>query len=285
MTSGDDGTSIPGVSVVVKGSTLGTITDMDGKFTLKVPQGAKTLSVTFVGMSATEVALTSASNYKVVMQSESVSVDEVVVTALGITRAKKSLGYAVQDVKSAELTKSAQSNVISSLNGKVAGVQINQAGGQIGASSRIVIRGNSSFGDNQPLIVVDGIPYGNNSTTANAVDYGSGLYDINPEDIESVSVLKGGSAALYGMRAGHGVILITTKSGKNKQKVFLSLMTEILILTRYTAYRGCKISMARVTWAMNLSIKQLKAMDSKVHTSNLQKEIMTRDMDLAIWMV
>ncbi|MEK7718635.1 MAG: SusC/RagA family TonB-linked outer membrane protein [Bacteroidota bacterium] len=218
VTSGDDGTSIPGVSVVVKGSTLGTITDMDGKFTLKVPQGAKTLSVTFVGMSATEVALTSASNYKVVMQSESVSVDEVVVTALGITRAKKSLGYAVQDVKSAELTKSAQSNVISSLNGKVAGVQINQAGGQIGASSRIVIRGNSSFGDNQPLIVVDGIPYGNNSTTANAVDYGSGLYDINPEDIESVSVLKGGSAALYGMRAGHGVILITTKSGKNKQK-------------------------------------------------------------------
>jgi TonB-linked SusC/RagA family outer membrane protein len=218
VTSADDGGSIPGVSVSVRGTTLGTITDMDGMYRLKVPQDAKTLVFTFVGMASQEVAIGSQTTINVKLVSENIAVDEVVVTALGITREKKSLGYAVQDVKSDELTKSAQSNVISSLNGKVAGVQISQAGGQIGASSRVVIRGNSSFGDNQPLIVVDGIPVSNNQQMQNAVDFGSGLYDINPEDIESVSVLKGGSAALYGMRAGHGVILITTKSGKSKQK-------------------------------------------------------------------
>lgn len=141
------------------------------------------------------------------------------------------MGYAVQDVKSDELNKAGQRNVTGALAGKVAGVQINATGGQVGASSRIVIRGNSSFGDNQPLIVVDGVPIANDQYTAmdqsdeskvsapkGTVDYGSGLNDINPEDIESVSILKGGSAALYGMRAGKGVILITTKSGKRKEK-------------------------------------------------------------------
>lgn len=218
VTSADDGGAIPGVSVSVKGTTLGTITDMDGMFRLKVPQDAKTLMFTFVGMTTQEVVIGNQNILNVKLASENIAVDEVVVTALGITREKKSLGSAVQDVKGEQLTQSAQSNVISSLNGKVAGVQINQAGGQIGASSRIVIRGNSSFGDNQPLIVVDGIPISNSGLTQNNVDFGSGLYDINPEDIESVSVLKGGSAALYGMRAGHGVILVTTKSGKSKQK-------------------------------------------------------------------
>lgn len=219
VTSSEDGAPIPGVSVVVKGTTLGTVTDMNGAFTLRIPANAEALMFSFVGMNGLEVPVGNQTSFKILMYPATFGVDEVVVTALGISREKKSLGYAVQDVKSDELVKSGTPNVISSLAGKVAGMQVNQAGGQIGASSRIVVRGNSSLGDNQPLVVVDGIPIANNSITANAVDYGSGLYDINPQDIESVSVLKGGAAAaLYGMRAGHGVILITTKSGSGRAK-------------------------------------------------------------------
>ena len=219
VTSNEDNQSIPGVSVSVKGTTLGTITNIDGGFELTVPQDAKTLVFSFVGMKNYEVEIGSQSTFNIKMETDVFGIDEVVVTALGISREKKSLGYASQDVKSDELTVAASPDAISALQGKVAGVQITQAGGQIGASSRIVIRGNSSFGNNQPLIVVDGVPYSNANATANAVDYGSGLYDINPENIESISVLKGGAAAaLYGMRAGNGVILITTKTGKSKAK-------------------------------------------------------------------
>ncbi len=235
VTSAEDEGGIPGVSVSVKGTTLGTITDMDGVFRLKVPQGAKVLKFSFVGMATQEVSIGTQSTFKVAMTSENISVDEVVVTGLGISREKKSLGYAVQDVKSDEITKGGQMNLTSSLSGKVAGVQVNQFGGAVGASSRISIRGNSSFGtDQQPLIVVDGVPISNSSTrsgdnTYNGVDYGSGLNDINPQDIESVTVLKGGSAAIYGMRAGKGVILITTKSGKGKEGVTVSYDGDVTI--------------------------------------------------------
>ena len=219
VTSGEDGSPIPGVSVIVKGTTLGTVTDMEGRYRLQVPVDAQNLNFSFVGMATQEIAIAGRSTISVVLQPQAIGVDEVVVTALGISREKKSLGYAVQDVKSDELVRAATPNVISSLAGKVAGVQITNSGGQIGASSRIVIRGNSSFGDNQPLIVVDGIPISNSASMQNSVDYGSGLYDINPQDIESVSVLKGGAAAaLYGMRAGNGVILITTKTGSGRTK-------------------------------------------------------------------
>ncbi len=228
VASGADGSFIPGASVVVKGTSLGTVTDVDGKFVLKVPQSAKVLVISFVGMVSTEIPITSAANYDIKLKSDNVSVDEVVVTALGISREKKSLGYAVQNVKSDELTQSGQMSMTSSLSGKVAGVQINQFGGQVGASSRISIRGNSSFSsDQQPLIVVDGVPIANDTkrsgdNTYSGVDYGSGMNDINPEDIETVTVLKGGSAAIYGMLAGNGVILITTKSGKGKNGVTVS---------------------------------------------------------------
>lgn len=209
---------IPGVSVSVKGTTLGTVTNIDGLYSLKVPQDAQSLVFSFVGMKTEEVAITG-TTVDVVLDPQTIGVDEVVVTALGISREKKSLGYGVQDVESEELTRAASPNVLGALSGKVAGVQINQTGGQVGSSSRIVIRGNSSFGDNQPLIVVDGIPISNANHVAGDVDYGSGLNDINPQDIENISVLKGGAAAaLYGMRAGHGVILITTKSGKGAAK-------------------------------------------------------------------
>jgi TonB-linked SusC/RagA family outer membrane protein len=219
VTSAEDNLAIPGVSVSVKGTTLGTITNADGSFELTIPQDAQTLIFSFIGMKNYEVAVGNQTTFSVKMETDVFGIDEVVITALGISREKKSLGYASQDVKSEELMQAAAPDAISALQGKVAGVQITQSGGQVGASSRIVIRGNSSFGNNQPLIVVDGIPYTNGNTVNNGVDFGSGLYDINPQNIESVTVLKGGAAAaLYGMRAGNGVILITTKAGKSKTK-------------------------------------------------------------------
>lgn len=235
VVSMDDGATVPGASVSVKGTTLGTITDLDGMYRLKVPQEAKTLVFTFVGMKTQEVAINNQSVINIKLSPDNIAVDEVVVTGLGISREKKSLAYAVQDVKSEEITKAGQMNLTSSLSGKVAGVQVNQFGGAVGASSRISIRGNSSLtADQQPLIVVDGVPISNSSNrsgdnTYNGVDYGSGLNDINPEDIESVTVLKGGSAAIYGMLAGKGVILITTKSGKGKEGVTVSYDGDITI--------------------------------------------------------
>ena len=225
VVSEEDGLPIVGASILVKGTTIGSISDLDGKFVMaNVPASAKSLIVSYIGMKKAEVAIKP--TLKIVLAPDAQVVSEVVVTAMGVSREKKSLGYAVQEVKSEDLTKVGQMNVANSLSGKIAGVQISSTGGAVGASSRIVIRGNSSFGSNEPLIVVDGVPIANDqySNTMNSdgkggsVDMGSGLYDINPDDIESVSVLKGGSAALYGMRAGKGVILITTKSGKGKDK-------------------------------------------------------------------
>ena len=227
VTAQEDGLPVVGASVLVVGTNLGSITDIDGKFSISnVPSTAKALRISYVGMIPQEVAIKSG-NVKVSLQSDAKALDEVVVTALGISREKKALGYSVQEVGAADLTKGGQLNVGSALSGKVAGLQVTQAGGAVGSSQRIVVRGNSSFGNNQPLIVVDGIPIINDQASSNArgnetnnnggsLDLGSGLNDINPDDIESISVLKGGSAALYGMRAGNGVILITTKSGKKK---------------------------------------------------------------------
>lgn len=226
VTSGDDGEPIIGATILVKGTNIGTITDLDGNFSLDVPEKNKILQISFVGMSMQEVAVKP--QIAVVLQADVRHLEEVVVTAMGLTREKKSLGYAIQEVGSEELTKAGQLNVTNALSGKVAGVQVNQFGGGVGASSRISIRGNSSLQkDQQPLIVVDGVPISNDTQrtgddTYNGVDYGSGLNDINPEDIESMTVLKGGSAALYGMRAGNGVILITTKSGKKSSGVVVS---------------------------------------------------------------
>lgn len=225
VVSGDDGEPVIGASVLVKGTQIGTITNIDGEFTIpNVPNAANTLLVSYVGLKTAEVTITSG-RMTISLQSDDKVLDEVVVTAMGISREKKSLGYAIQEVKADELTQAGSPSVTSSLSGKVAGVQVNTFGGSVGASSRIAIRGNGSLAyDQQPLIVVDGVPIANDTqrtgdNTYNGVDYGSGLNDINPEDIESISVLKGGSAALYGMRAGNGVILITTKSGKNANGV------------------------------------------------------------------
>jgi TonB-linked SusC/RagA family outer membrane protein len=217
VTSGDDGTSIPGVSVVVKGSTLGTITDMDGKFTLKVPQSAKALSVTFVGMSSAEVALTSASNYKVIMNAESVGVEEVIVTAMGIKRKPKEMGVATAKVDNQELTNAGASNVMNGMAAKVSGLQINTINNGVNPETKITLRGNRHFlASNQALVVLDGVPV--------SATY---LNSINPNDIADVNILKGASAAaLYGNDASNGVMIVTTKKGdKGKLTVKVSNIT------------------------------------------------------------
>ena len=224
--SAEDSSPVPGAGVIVNGTTLGTVTGADGAFSLNVPADAKTLIVSCLGMKTQEVD--AQDGIVVVLENDFNALNEVVVTAMGITREKKALGYAIQEVKSDELMAAGAPSVTSALNGKIAGVQINTFGGSVGASSRISVRGNSSLSANQqPLIVVDGVPISNDTqrtgdNTYQGVDFGSGLSDINPEDIESISVLKGGSAALYGMRAGNGVILITTKTGKRSSGMEIS---------------------------------------------------------------
>ncbi len=229
VTSNEDDQPIPGVSVSVKGTTLGTITNMEGQFELTIPNDSKALVFSFIGMKNYEMEVGNQSNFNVKMETDVFGIDEVVVTALGVSREKKSLGYAVQDVKGEELNRAKENNVINSLSGKVAGVQITNSSGAVGASTRIIIRGASSLGGNQqPLFIVDGVPISNtefSSGTVNGnggVNRGNGAGDINPDDIENVTVLKGpNAAALYGSQAANGAILITTKagslSGRNKQ--------------------------------------------------------------------
>ena len=234
ITSSEDGSSLPGVNVVVKGTTNGTVTDIDGSFRLTVPQEGGTLVFSFIGLESQEVEIGTRSVVDVQMSSDIKQLGEVVVTALCISREKRSLGYSVQELQGDDVAAVKTGNVVSSLGGKVAGVQVTSNTGTVGGSSRIVIRGiNSISGNNQPLFVVDGTPIdnGNFNTVGTqqgggGIDYGNAVADINPEDIESVSVLKGASAAaLYGSRAANGVILITTKTGKNRKGVGISFTT------------------------------------------------------------
>lgn len=210
---------LPGVTVLVKGTTVGTATSSDGSYTINVPEGQNTLVFSYIGYTTTEKAIGNASTVNVNLAIDSKQLDEVVVTALGIEREKKALGYAIQEVKGETVNQARETNVVNALSGKVAGVQVVNSSGAVGSSSRITLRGNNSLtGDNQPLFVVDGIPIDNRSNDNSGyggVDYGNAAADINPNDIASVSVLKGANAAaLYGYRAANGVILITTKSGK-----------------------------------------------------------------------
>ncbi len=220
VTSSQDGSTIPGASVFVKGTTLGTVTGNDGKFTLRIPESAKTLVVSFIGMTSAEVPVTSANNYKIVLKFTPVEIGEVVVTAMGIKRSERSLGYTAAKVTNDDITITGNSSMMNALQGKIAGVNISSASGAPGASSRVVLRGISSLGGaNQPLYVVDGVPINNSmpgsSTEINGgLDFGNRANDINPNDIQEITVLKGGSgSALYGSRAANGVILIVTKKG------------------------------------------------------------------------
>ncbi|MDR0864144.1 MAG: SusC/RagA family TonB-linked outer membrane protein [Candidatus Symbiothrix sp.] len=221
----DDLGPVIGASVQVKGTTKGTVTNTDGTFTLSGVNAGEVIQVSYIGYLTQEVVYNgqSALNFKLVEDAQ--ALDEVVVTALGIKREKKALGYAMEELKGDALLETRELNVTNALAGKVAGLQVIKGAGT-GASSKIILRGNNSLtGNNQPLIVVDGVPV-NNFTSGGGdmwgnfegTDYGNGLADINPEDIESMSVLKGGAAAaLYGSRAGNGAILITTKSGRKTE--------------------------------------------------------------------
>ena len=216
---------VAGASVVIKGTTNGTMTDMDGNFTLDGVKNGDIIQISFIGYATQEIPYAGQASLSVHLEEDTQKLDEVVVTALGMKRDKKALGYAMQELKGDELLSSREPNLANSLSGKVSGLQIVRSSNGVGGSSKIVLRGNSSLtGSNQPLIVVDGTPMDNFTGGVDDVwgnsgaDMGNGLSDINPEDIESMTVLKGASAAaLYGSRAGNGVILITTKSGRKNE--------------------------------------------------------------------
>ena len=236
VTSADDGEPVIGASILVKGTTLGTITNEDGDFTIpNVPNSSKTLVVSFVGMISQDVAIHNGS-INVKLKSDAKALDEIVVTAMGIKRDRKALGYAAQDLKADELNTSGTTSLASAIQGKLTGVDIRQSSGAPGASSQVVIRGARSFdGNNQPLYVVDGMPINTSAdfSTGNSVtgaNYADRSIDINPEDIESINVLKGQAAsALYGIRASNGVIVITTKRGSssNMSKPTVTISTNL----------------------------------------------------------
>ncbi len=218
VTSAEDGSHLPGVTVMVKGTTTGVITDADGNYAISVTGVTVTLEFSFIGMQAQEIGVTAGRNtYNIVMEPDILGIDEVVITAFGMSRAKKTLGYSVQDIGSEQLSEVKPINMVNALSGKVAGVQITNASGAVGGASRIVIRGEGSFTNSQPLWVVDGTPFINfesDKGPMDGADFGNGALDIDPSNIESISVLKGANAAaIYGSRGANGVILVTTKRG------------------------------------------------------------------------
>lgn len=220
----DGSEPIIGATVKVKDAkNLGAVTDLDGHFTLRVKPGT-TLEVSYIGYKTLTVK--AHNGMTIVLEEDKKTLDEVVVTALGIKRERKALGYGVGEVKGDELKKAKETNVINSLAGKVAGLVVSQTAGGASGSTRVVLRGNTEMtGNNQPLYVIDGVPLDNtnfgSAGTSGGFDLGDGISSINPDDIESMSVLKGPAAsALYGSRASHGVILITTKKAdKDKMSV------------------------------------------------------------------
>lgn len=234
MVTDQNGLPLPGVNIVVLGTNNGTQTDFDGNYSINANQG-QTLLFTYLGQQDVRTSIGTRNVINVQMQEDAQALEEVVVTALGIERDPKSLAYSAPKVNSSELTSAQNNNAISALSGKVAGLKINSPSGNLDGSQRILIRGtNSITGENQPLFVIDGIPMDNsNFNTADAqrgaggVDFGSTINDIDPNSIESVTVLKGAAAALYGSRASNGVILITTKSGDSSKRLGITINTSV----------------------------------------------------------
>ncbi|WP_276371757.1 SusC/RagA family TonB-linked outer membrane protein [Chryseolinea sp. H1M3-3] len=220
VTQSSDGAALPGVSVVVKGTNTGTSTDADGKFTIGVPSDNATLVLSFIGFTTQEIPVGSQTTLDVSMSEDTQQLSEVVVTALGIQREAKSLSYAQQSVDGSDLVQARDINILNSLSGRAAGVDIKKSSSGPGGSTKIVLRGNKSMsGGSQPLFVIDGIPMANNTGTQpgmwGGTDRGDGMSQINPDDIESMTVLRGSNAAaLYGSQGANGVVVITTKKGK-----------------------------------------------------------------------
>ena len=247
----ESGDPLSYANVTVVGTNVGTASSEDGSYTLDLPSNlgagqSVTLTAGYIGYKSSEASVTleaqgNTQNFS--LEADVLGVEEVVVTALGISKSKKALGYSVQDVKSEELNMVEQDNVVNALSGKVAGVQVlGMAGGSLGGSAKIRLRGANGMSDTQPLWVVDGTPLDNTSFSSaySGRDYGNMANDVNMDDIASISVLKGASAsALYGSRAANGVILITTKKGTSKKKgmgLSYSLTTgqeDLLILPEY----------------------------------------------------
>ncbi|MDB5010117.1 MAG: hypothetical protein JWQ06_906 [Mucilaginibacter sp.] len=239
VTAKEDGLPIPGATVRVKGASTGIPTDINGKYTISAPNGA-TLVFSYVAYDTREVVLNGQSIVNVVLAQNNQQLNEVVVTALGINKSERSIGYSVSTVKGDELVKSSEPNIIEGLAAKATGVQVVSSSGTPGASSKILLRGPATFqGDNQPLIVIDGVPIDNSVNYINAGDnpYDNRLsgaqlsnraIDINPDDIESVSILKGpAAAALYGQAAGNGAIIYTTKRGKARKGLGVSFSSSV----------------------------------------------------------
>ncbi|GAB3899011.1 SusC/RagA family TonB-linked outer membrane protein [Larkinella knui] len=227
---GTDNSPIPGVNVLIKGSTVGTTSDINGRYSLEVSGSSPALVYSYIGYKTEEVQIGNRNTIDVTMTESAETLQEAVVTALGIKREERSLGYSVGKIDGKDLTRVVQENVLNSMAGKVAGVTISATGGT-GSSVSMVIRGAKSLSsDNQPLFVVDGVPIANTLNNVsqvgndNRVDYGNAISGLNPDDIETISILKGPSAAaLYGTRAGNGVVLITTKSGSKVKKLTVTI--------------------------------------------------------------
>ena len=237
VVSDNAGLPIPGVSVLVKGTQTGTQTNFDGKFSIKATPN-QVLVFSYIGMKGQEMSASS-SNLIVTLKDDSVELEGVVVTALGIKREKKSLGYATQEVKGDAVSKVKSSNFVNSLSGKVAGLEI-KTSGNLGGSTQVVIRGSNSIeGNNQALFVIDGVPIDNSNSNSGdqkagrgGYDYGNAASDINPDDIESINVLKGAAAtALYGSRASNGVVMITTKKGKTQKGIGITVSSSLTLGT------------------------------------------------------
>ncbi len=224
VTSADNGEPLIGVSVSVPGTTVGVNTDADGRFTLShIPASAKQIRFSFIGMEAQTLPVKNVMN--VALKSNDKVLSGVVVTALGIKRSEKSLGYAASSIKAQDITEVRSADVVSALQGKVAGVTINNTSADPGASTSVIVRGYSSLaGSNQPLFVIDGVPMVNNAINSSDelnhnYDFGNGANAINPDDVDDMTILRGAAAtALYGSRAANGVIMITTKKGKKREK-------------------------------------------------------------------
>ncbi len=229
VTAKSDGLGLPGVSIVVQGTTKGTETDFDGNYTIKASVG-EVLNFTFLGMIGKKVSIGNSNTINVVLEEDANQLDEVVVTALGIKKSRKTLTYSAQDIKGDELNRVKQTNLVNSLSGKSAGLTITRSSSGVGGATKVVLRGNSSTSNNDPLYVIDGIPMLNSGNGKNGESSGGNIFGsqtgnrdggditslINPDDIESMTILKGASAAaLYGSQGANGVILITTKSGKD----------------------------------------------------------------------
>ena len=239
VTSSEVGEPVPGVNVLVKGTTIGTVTNIDGDYRLQVPEDETTLQFSFIGYATQEATIGNQTTIDVVLESDLQSLEEVVVTAVGIEQSKRQLGYTIQEIDGESVAKANETNLVNALNSKVAGVNVYGSSGAPGASANIRIRGNTSItGSNSPLFVVDGIPINNDTYSSDAVggvDQSNRAIDINPADIKNLTVLKGAAATvLYGIRAANGAIIITTKKGSynTKPEVTVSSSWEVNEINR-----------------------------------------------------